>query len=246
MADAVATAAPPLQLRGLVSGYLPGINVIDGVDLELADREIVAVIGPNGAGKSTLVKAAFGLAPVRGGEVLLGGTDVTGERASQLVAQGMGYVPQRDNVFPTLSVRENLALGAVTRPGITQERMRVMYELFPRLAERERQAAGTLSGGERQMVAFARALMPQPSVLLLDEPSAGLAPRIVGEVFRLVRRVRDEAGVAVLLVEQNARRALQLADRGIVLDQGQIAHEGPGAGLLDDPDVVGTYLGGIG
>ncbi|MCW2928741.1 MAG: transporter ATP-binding protein [Thermoleophilia bacterium] len=233
-----------LQVEGLVGGYVRDVDILRGIDLHVAPQEIVTIIGPNGAGKSTLVKAAFGLATVRSGRVLLDGEDVTGSRPSQLVRRGIGYVPQRLNVFPTLSVRDNLAIGGITRRDLIDERVETMFELFPRLRERARQSAGTLSGGERQMVAFARALMPRPSVLLLDEPSAGLAPRIVGEVFAIIQRVRDEAKVSVLLVEQNARRALAISDRGYVLDQGMTAYDGTGAALLDDPKVGELYLGG--
>jgi branched-chain amino acid transport system ATP-binding protein len=243
-ATPAATSAPALSIEQLVGGYVVGVDILRGIDLRVDPQEIVTIIGPNGAGKSTLVKAAFGLAKVRSGRVLLDGSDVTGHKPNELVRRGIGYVPQRQNVFPTLSVRDNLAIGGITKTGIIAERMDRMFEVFPRLKEREKQAAGTLSGGERQMVAFARALMPRPSVLLLDEPSAGLAPRIVGEVFDLIQRVRDEANVSVLLVEQNARRALAISDRGYVLDQGTAAYEGTGDALLTDPKVGELYLGG--
>ncbi|MCW2921480.1 MAG: transporter ATP-binding protein [Thermoleophilia bacterium] len=237
-------SAPALSIEQLVGGYVVGVDILRGIDLRVNPCEIVTIIGPNGAGKSTLVKAAFGLAKVRTGRVLLDGDDVTGCRPNELVRRGIGYVPQRQNVFPTLSVRDNLMIGGITRTELIAERTERMFEVFPRLKEREKQAAGTLSGGERQMVAFARALMPRPSVLLLDEPSAGLAPRIVGEVFEIIQRVRDEANVSVLLVEQNARRALAISDRGYVLDQGMTAYEGTGTELLADPKVGELYLGG--
>lgn len=237
---------PALDVQQLHGGYVKDVDILTGIDLRLEHREIVAIIGPNGAGKSTLVKAAFGLARVRSGRVLLDGEDITGLRPNVLVRRGIGYVPQRQNVFPTLSVRHNLAMGGITDREHIDERTERMFELFPRLRERERQSAGTLSGGERQMVAFARALMPQPTVLLLDEPSAGLAPRVVGEVFDVIQRVRDEADVSVLLVEQNARRALAISDRGYVLDQGATAYEGSGESLLADPRVGELYLGGAG
>jgi branched-chain amino acid transport system ATP-binding protein len=242
MSDPVST--PALAVSQVVGGYVRGVDILTGVDLHVDQREIVAIIGPNGAGKSTLVKAIFGLAKVWSGRIELDGEDVTGLRPSQLVRRGIGYVPQRQNVFATMSVRDNLAIGGVTAPDRIEERTEQMFELFPRLRERAKQSAGTLSGGERQMVAFARALMPEPKALLLDEPSAGLAPIIVGEVFDLVQRVRDEADVSVLLVEQNARRALDIADRGYVLDQGHTAYEGPGSSLLADPKVAELYLGG--
>ncbi len=237
-------SAPALSIEQLVGGYVRGVDILNGIDVHVDSCEIVAIIGPNGSGKSTLVKASFGLAKVWSGRVLLDGVDITGRRPNELVRLGIGYVPQRENVFPSMSVRDNLAMGGITVPDRIQARTEEMFELFPRLRERARQAAGTLSGGERQMVAFARALMPEPKVLLLDEPSAGLAPMIVGEVFDMVQRVRDEADVSVLLVEQNARRALAISDRGYVLDQGTAAYEGTGAELLSDPKVGDLYLGG--
>jgi len=233
-----------LIANDVVAGYIPDVDVLRGVSIRVAPREIVTILGPNGAGKSTLVKAAFGLVPIRSGSVRFESRDIAGLRPSTLVGQGISYVPQRDNVFPTLSVRENLELGAIQRRGTIPARLDAMYELFPRLRERARQAAGTLSGGERQMVAFARALMPEPRLLLLDEPSAGLAPQIVKDVFDTVLRIRDEYGLAVLLVEQNARQALRVSDRGYVLDTGKNAHEGAGDALLSDPRVGELYLGG--
>jgi len=233
-----------LVARDVIAGYTPDVDVLRGVSACVASREIVTILGPNGAGKSTLVKAVFGLVPVRAGDVSFEGKDVRGKRPSTLVGMGIGYVPQRDNVFPTLSVRENLELGAVQRRAMIPERLQAMYEMFPRLRERAKQAAGTLSGGERQMVAFARALMPEPHLMLLDEPSAGLAPQVVRDVFVTIQRIRDDFGVTVLLVEQNARQALRISDRAYVLDQGQNAHEGTGASLLEDPRVAELYLGG--
>ncbi len=234
---------PVLQAEGLVGGYVEEVDILRGCTLSAAEGEIVVVIGPNGAGKSTLAKAVFGLVKVKEGRVTLRGRDVTGASPHRITAAGMSYVPQVANVFPALTVQENLEVGGVLKKGAIDERMRAMMELFPRLGERRRQRAGTLSGGERQMLAMARALMPDPSVLLLDEPSAGLAPRAVGEVFDTVREI-NAAGVTIVMIEQNARRALALADRGYVLEGGQNRFEGPGDSLLTDPQVAELYLGG--
>lgn len=231
-----------LEARDLVAGYLPGIDILNGCSVRVEEGEIVGVIGPNGAGKSTLIKAIFGLVPIRSGQVLLHGEPVTGRKAHALVAAGMGYVPQVRNVFPSLTVAENLQLGSYLAPKRFAERFEHVCDLFPRLADRRDQKAGSLSGGERQMVAMGRALMMEPTVLLLDEPSAGLSPLYQGQVFEQVERV-NAAGVAVLMVEQNARRCLQICDRAYVLDQGRNAHEGTGDALLNDPKVVELYLG---
>lgn len=238
------TASDVLVADNIVGGYTSELDILHGVSLHLREREIVAIIGPNGAGKSTLVKALFGLVKVRSGAARLRGDDITNERPNRLVARGMAYVPQRENIFPALSVRENLEVGGFTVRRRTRERIDDMYRLFPRLRERSSQAAGTLSGGERQMVALARALMPAPDVLLLDEPSAGLAPMIVQEVFDTIARIRDEQQIAVLLVEQNARKALAMSDRGYVLDMGRDAITGTGDELMNDPKVIELYLGG--
>jgi len=233
-----------LRTEALVAGYVPEVNILDGVDIVLHDGEIVTIVGPNGAGKSTLIKTVFGLLPARQGRVLLRGEDISERKPHTISRSGLSYVPQLDNVFPSLSVEENLELGALARRGTkVSERVECMYELFPRLAERRRQNAGTMSGGERQMVAMARALMPGPEVLLLDEPSAGLAPAFVEAIFEKVAEV-NRAGVTILMVEQNARRALGFSTRGYVLDLGRNRFEGPGHELLDDPKVVELYLGG--
>jgi len=240
-------SAPPrrdalLRADALVAGYLPGVDILRGCDLELDEGELIGVIGPNGAGKSTLIKAMFGLVPVRSGRVVLRGQDITGLSAHELVAKGVGYVPQTDNVFPSLTIEENLEMGLYRRPKLWKSRFGVVTELFPLLAQRRKQKAGSLSGGERQMVALARALMMDPSVLLLDEPSAGLSPANQDEVFARVRDI-SRAGVSIVMVEQNARRCLQIADRGYVLDQGRDAYTGSGADLLHDPKVIQMYLG---
>jgi branched-chain amino acid transport system ATP-binding protein len=231
-----------LSARQVVAGYLPGIDILTGVDLELHDGELVGIIGPNGAGKSTLLKALFGLVEVRSGSVVLRGEDITGLRAHALVGRGLGYVPQRENVFPSLTVEENLRMGLYLRRNLWDERFSYATELFPLLAQRADQRAGHLSGGERQMVAMARALMMEPSVLLLDEPSAGLSPMNQELVFERVRDVAD-AGVSIVMVEQNASRCLQICDRGYVLDQGANAYTATGAELLEDPNVIALYLG---
>ena len=235
---------PVLRAERLVAGYVPEVDILSGVDAEVREGEIVTIVGPNGAGKSTLLKCVFGLLPPRAGRVYLRGEDITGERPHVITRRGMSYVPQLDNVFPTLTVEENLEMGAIAGRDVDRsERVKAMCELFPRLAERRRQAAGTMSGGERQMVAMARALMPAPAVLLLDEPSAGLAPAFVDAIFEQVLEV-NRAGVTVLMVEQNARRALAMSHRGYVLDLGSNRFEGPGRELLGDPKVAELYLGG--
>jgi ABC-type branched-subunit amino acid transport system ATPase component len=228
-----------LETRNLVAGYVPEVDILRGVDIGVGRDEIVAVVGPNGAGKSTLIRALIGLLRPRSGNVILRGEDVTGLRPHLLVRKGVGYVAQRDNVFPSLTVEENLELGT-DRP---DERIPAMWELFPRLRERRRQQAGTLSGGERQMLALARALVGEPDLLLLDEPSAGLSPQLVDLIFDKIVEIRA-SGVPVLMVEQNARRALALATRGYVLDLGRNRFEGRGDALLHDPKVVELYLGG--
>ncbi len=230
---------------GVVAGYVPGVDILRGVDLTLADGELVGIIGPNGAGKSTLVKAIFGLVPVREGLVTLRGDDISNLAAHELVALGVGYVPQRANVFPSLTVEDNLRMGLYLDPKAWDERLAAVVEIFPLLTDRSEQRAGFLSGGERQMVAIGRALMMDPSVLLLDEPSAGLSPANQDLVFERVRGIAD-SGVSVIMVEQNARRCLQIADRAYVLDQGRNAHTGPGRELLHDPRVIDLYLGTLG
>lgn len=233
-----------LATEDIVAGYTPEVDILTGVDIRIDEGEIVTIVGPNGAGKSTLMKAVFGLVVPRQGTVLLRGEDVTGRAPHEITRKGVSYVPQLDNVFPSLTVDENLELGATAGgEGSVKERIERMYELFPRCAERSRQPAGTMSGGERQMVAMARALMPDPQVLLLDEPSAGLAPAFVDAIFEKVVEV-NQSGVTILIVEQSARRALGMSDRGYVLDLGQNRFEGPGRELIEDPKVAELYLGG--
>lgn len=230
-----------LAVEALRAGY-GDVEVVRGASLGVAGGEFVAIIGPNGAGKSTLLKAIVGLLRPRGGRVLLGGREITGLTPERIARLGVGYVPQVGNVFPALSVKENLEMGAYLRRDGVRERMEAVLDEFPRLRERLRQRARTLSGGERQMLALGKALMLDPALLVLDEPSAGLAPSVVEEIFAKVREV-NARGVAVLMVEQNARKALGHAHRGYVLDQGQNRFEGPGRELLANPDVGRLYLG---
>ncbi len=226
----------------LIAGYIPGVNILTGCDLYAKKGELVGIIGPNGAGKSTLLKAMFGLVKVNSGQVLLDDQDITGLRPNKLVSMGVGFVPQTNNVFPSLTIEENLEMGAYQRPKAFKERFEFVVSLFPTLADRRKQPAGSLSGGERQMVSMSRALMMDPSVLLLDEPSAGLSPVMQDEVFIRTKQI-NAAGVTVIMVEQNAARCLQIADRGYVLDQGHNAYTGTGKQLLKDPKVIELYLG---
>ncbi|PXY20917.1 ABC transporter ATP-binding protein [Prauserella muralis] len=233
---------PILVADDIFAGYVSGVDILCGAGLVLGPGELVGVIGPNGAGKSTLVKAVFGLLHVRSGSVRLRGEDVTNRPAHDLVSRGIGYVPQRQNVFPTLTVEENLRMGTYLRPKAFAERVTAVEELFPLLAQRRSQKASSMSGGERQMLAMGRALMMQPEVLLLDEPSAGLSPIYQDQVFERVKQING-TGVAILMVEQNARRCLQICDRGYVLDQGKNAYTGTGRDLLHDEKVIELYLG---
>ena len=231
-----------LRADDLIAGYLPGVNILNNADLYCQPNELVGIIGPNGAGKSTLLKALFGLVKVGSGKVLLNGEDITNQRADTLVAKGIGFVPQTNNVFPSLTIAENLEMGIFQRPKAFKKRFDFVADLFPALYDRRSQRAGSLSGGERQMVAMGRALMMEPSVLLLDEPSAGLSPVLQDEVFVQTRRI-NRAGVSVIMVEQNARRCLQICDRGYVLDQGRNAYTASGKDLINDPKVIELYLG---
>jgi ABC-type branched-subunit amino acid transport system ATPase component len=231
-----------LRADDLVAGYLPGVNILNGADLYCQENELVGIIGPNGAGKSTLLKALFGLVHVKTGRVSLKGEDITNLRADVLVTRGIGFVPQTNNVFPSLTVEENLEMGVFQSPKTFRARFDFVSGIFPALADRRAQRAGSLSGGERQMVAMGRALMMEPSVLLLDEPSAGLSPVMQDEVFVQTRRI-NRAGVSVVMVEQNASRCLQICDRAYVLDQGRNAYTGTGAALAKDPKVIELYLG---
>ncbi len=231
-----------IHVDSVVAGYVPGVNILNGASIEVAAGELVGVLGPNGAGKSTMLKALFGLLKIHTGSVWLRGEEVTGMKANQLVRRGIGYVPQINNVFPSLTVDENLEMGCYQNPSSYRERRTEVLSIFPRLGERNSAQAGSLSGGERQMLAMGRALMMQPSVLLLDEPSAGLSPVLQDQVFDRVREV-NRSGVAIIMVEQNAARCLQICHRGYVLDQGRNAYTGTGEELLSDPKVVELYLG---
>ena len=243
MAEAKKTGVEPvLRADNLVAGYLPGVNILNGCSIEAYPGELIGIIGPNGAGKSTLLKALFGLVKIREGSVTLNGEDITGFKTNKLVQMGVGFVPQTNNVFPSLTIQENLQMGLFLQPKRLNERLEAIFDIFPVLADRRQQSAGSLSGGERQSVAMARALMMDPKVLLLDEPSAGLSPVRQDETFIRTRRI-NKAGVSVIMVEQNARRCLQIADRGYVLDQGRDAYTGTGRELADDPKVIELYLG---
>ena len=233
-----------LETDDLVAGYVPEVDILNGVSIRVNEGQIVTVIGPNGAGKSTLAKTIFGLLTPRRGRILFRGEEISGRKPHDISHMGLSYVPQLDNVFPSLTVEENLEMGSLDRSR-TDEQIQRMYELFPRLGERRSQTAGTMSGGERQMLAMARALMPDPQVLLLDEPSAGLAPAFVEAIFQKIQEI-NRAGVTLVMVEQNARRALSMSNRGYVLDVGENRFEGPGPELLEDPKVAELYLGGTG
>lgn len=231
-----------LVAEELVAGYIPEVNILNGCNIIVNAGEFVGIIGPNGAGKSTILKAVLGQCGVRSGSIRFLGEDLTGHKAHELVARGVGYVPQNRNVFQSLTVTENLEMGCYLRPKMFRERFDYVTGLFPRLLDRRHTRAGALSGGERQMVAMSRALMMEPKLLLLDEPSAGLSPVLQDEVFLNCRTI-NKTGIAILMVEQNARRCLQVVDRGYVLDQGRNAYTGTGRELLADPAVIELYLG---
>ena len=234
-----------VDVKDLVAGYLPGVNILNGANLYADKGELVGIIGPNGAGKSTLLKAIFGLVKVREGSITLNGESIVGLKSNELVRKGVGFIPQNNNVFPSLTIEENLQMGIFQQPKLYNERLEFVVSIFAELGKRLKQRAGSLSGGERQMVAMGRALMMDPAVLLLDEPSAGLSPVRQDEAFLRVSEI-NKAGVTCIMVEQNARRCLQIADRGYVLDQGKEAVVGSGRELLNDPQVIGLYLGTLG
>ena len=234
-----------VDVKNLTAGYLPGVNILNEANLYADKGELIGIIGPNGAGKSTLLKSIFGLVKVREGSITLNGEDIVGQKPNQLVSKGVGYIPQNNNVFPSLTIEENLQMGVFQEPKNYEKRLEFVVSIFDELGKRLKQRAGSLSGGERQMVAMGRALMMEPSVLLLDEPSAGLSPVRQDEAFLRVSEI-NKAGVTCIMVEQNARRCLQIADRGYVLDQGKDAVTGTGRELLNDPQVVGLYLGTLG
>jgi len=234
-----------LKVEGVTSGY-GEMEILHEVSIEIEEGSVVTIIGPNGAGKSTLMKTIFGLLRPWSGRVTFKGEDITGLKPNEIVRKGICYVPQVDNVFSSLTVRENLEMGAYIEddPAVIRDRMERVYELFPILRERRRQRVGKMSGGERQMVAMGRALMLNPQLLLLDEPSSGLAPKLAEMVFKTMEEINKTTGVSLIIVEQNAKEALSLSDWGYVLADGQNKLEGPGEELLNNPDVGRLYLGG--
>lgn len=237
------TEGPVLRTTGLVAGYERGLPIVRGIDFVLHAEELVVVLGPNGAGKSTFVKAIAGLVPIHEGSVTLGDADATHVPAHEKIRHGLAFVPQTENVFVTLSIADNLRLAADILPAAQRaKRIEQLYAMFPDLADRSGRRAGTLSGGQRQMLAIARALIVEPSVLILDEPSAGLSPKVVIDVFARLKSIQ-QSGVAIILVEQNVKAALAVADRAVILVEGQLRHEGTAVGLADDPLVARLYLG---
>jgi len=233
---------PILECNGIAAGYVKGLNILQGVDLVVSEGEIISIIGPNGAGKSTLLKAIMGLINISGGRFFINGTDKTNLPTHKIINEGIGYVPQVENVFPSLTIEENIEIGAWSLAKDRKDNVAKALEDFPLLRERKNEKAGNLSGGQRQILALARALITSPNLLLLDEPSAGLSPVAINEVFKTIKEINDK-GVSILLVEQNAKRALKFSNRGYVLDQGRNAYQGEGAELLNDPRVVDLYLG---
>ncbi|MFS8798454.1 MULTISPECIES: ABC transporter ATP-binding protein [unclassified Synechococcus] len=233
---------PLLDIQDLYSGYR-GVDILKGIHLKVNPGQIVVIIGPNGAGKSTVLKSLFGLATIRSGRVLFQGSDITHLPAEQLVRRGIGFVPQTNNVFPSLTVQENLEMGAFIRRDNPAAQLERVYELFPPLKEKRRQAAGSLSGGQRQMLAIGRALMVEPQLLLLDEPTAGLSPLYIEQTFALLQEI-NRLGISILMVEQNAKQALKMADWGYVLSTGENRFEDTGPNLLNNPEVLELFLGG--
>tara|TARA_Y100000748_G_scaffold297555_1_gene291721 strand:- start:2754 stop:3470 length:717 start_codon:yes stop_codon:yes gene_type:complete len=231
-----------IEVNGLAAGYVKGLNILQGIDLVVKQNEIISVIGPNGAGKSTLLKAIMGLIPISGGRLYINGDELTNTKSHELVKKGIGYVPQVQNVFPTLTIDENLDIGLWTKSINSKTNKSDIFEMFPVLSSRKREKAGNLSGGQRQLLALGRALISKPDVLLLDEPSAGLSPIAIDEVFESINNI-NKSGVSILLVEQNAKRSLNFCDRGYVLDQGKNSYTGTGKELLDDPNIIDLYLG---
>ena len=231
-----------IECNGIAAGYVKGLNILQGIDMIINEKEIVSIIGPNGAGKSTLLKAIMGIINISGGRFFIDGVEKTNTPTHQIVKEGVGYVPQVENVFPSLTIEENLEIGSWTIDTNIKQSITKIFDDFPMLKERRKDNAGNLSGGQRQILALARALTTSPKILLLDEPSAGLSPVAIKEVFEIVQEINSK-GVAILLVEQNAKRALNFSDRGYVLDQGRNAYQGKGQELLNDPRVVDLYLG---
>ncbi len=239
----MSAAAPLLSVESVHAGYVPGLDILQGLNLHVNSGELIAVIGPNGAGKSTLAKCICGLVPPHTGKITFQANNIAGLKPNEIVTKGMCYVPQIANVFRSLTVEENLEMGAFVRMVPLGPVKQKIYDAFPKLAERRTQSAGTLSGGERQMLAMGRAMMLEPQLLILDEPSAALSPMLVDEIFAKIREI-NKTGTSIILVEQNARKALSMADRGYVLDSGRDRYEGRGPDLLNDPNVGALYLGG--
>lgn len=231
-----------LDMTNIHGGY-GGANILNGVSISIEADEIGVIVGPNGAGKSTTLKALFGMLTVTEGSIAFAGQDITNKAPEVLVRAGLSFVPQEFNVFPTMSVEENLEMGAFIRKDNFRHLIEKIYGFFPPLRDKRKQAAGELSGGQRQMVAMGRALMTEPKLLLLDEPTAGLSPRYMGEIFERIIEI-NAAGVGILMVEQNARQALEIAHRGFVLTAGRNRFTGTGAELLADPEVARSFLGG--
>ncbi|WP_018896737.1 ABC transporter ATP-binding protein [Rhizobium sp. 2MFCol3.1] len=235
--------APALETRALVAGYEPDLPIVRGVDLSVEPGELLVLLGPNGAGKSTFVKAIAGVVPIHSGSVMLGEREITRVASHRKIGEGLAFVPQTENIFATLTIHENLQLAAAVLPKAQRaERIAALYRRFPDLASKPSRLAGALSGGQRQMLAVARALIVDPSVLILDEPSAGLSPKIVGEVFSMLKEI-NAGGVTVILVEQNVKAALAIASRAVILVEGRIRHEGEASSLLGDPLIAKLYLG---
>ena len=233
---------PILECNGIAAGYVKGLNILQGIDLVVSEGEIISIIGPNGAGKSTLLKAIMGLINVSAGRFFINGVEKTNLSTHKIINEGIGYVPQVENVFPSLTIEENLEIGAWSLTKNRKSSITKVLKDFPLLNERKKEKAGNLSGGQRQILALARALVTSPNLLLLDEPSAGLSPVAINEVFKTIKEI-NEKNVSILLVEQNAKRALKFSNRGYVLDQGRNAYQGEGVELLNDPRVVDLYLG---
>lgn len=231
-----------LVMENVTGGYGEA-DILHNVSLRVEPQEIVVIVGPNGAGKSTAMKAIFGLLRLRAGKIIFDGQDITNWKPDRVVRRGICFVPQTDNVFPSLSVQENLEMGAFVLDDDIRPAMERVFELFPPLRAKRRQAAGTLSGGQRQMVAMGRALMLEPKLLLLDEPTAGLSPIFIDQIFEIVKQV-NATGIGILMVEQNAKQALAIADRGYVMAQGANRHQGSGRDLLADREVAEMFLGG--
>lgn len=237
---------PVLNTSALVAGYEPDLPIVRGVDFAVAQGELVILLGPNGAGKSTFVKAIAGMVPVHSGRIHLAGRDITDVAPHRKLAEGLAFVPQTENVFASMSILENLQIAVALLPKSERNlAIETMLTRFPDLAVKPKRLAGALSGGQRQMLAVARALALNPPVLILDEPSAGLSPKIVGEVFSMLKRINGE-GVTIVLVEQNVKAAMAIADRAVILAEGQIRHEGAPADLADDPLIGKIYLGTTG